>query len=302
MPPSRWSATVYLVAHAIHKTMDAQLWKSMRESGFRTFFVGLFSLLIAFVIYSSFSAPSASSATSQQLSKLAYGTLLITAASMVAMFYGAHVLFRSEQLRTLGGSGLVSMITGAFSDRKLWRIMIGSSMIYGVFFAFLSQILVYRPDLSLVQEGVSVPSVVMTPCCSAPGYVPMLTAYLSDHFLILIIPVNVILAVVVSVMVGFNVALSVYAYRLKRTMQAKTSIISGIGAASGLFMGCPTCAGSLISAVLGIGIAGAGTTSASVLAPFQTVFIAAGIPALAIAPFLVARSIRSIFSCSMNRA
>jgi hypothetical protein len=126
----------------------------------------------------------------------------------------------------------------------------------------------------------------------------MLTVYITDHFLILIIPVNVILATVVSALVGFNASLSVYAYRQRKSVQTKTSIVSGIGATSGLFVGCPTCAGSIFSALLGIGIAGAGT-SATVLAPFQTLFIAASIPALVVAPFLIARTIKSVSSCKL---
>jgi hypothetical protein len=39
-----------------------------------------------------------------------------------------------------------------------------------------------------------------------------------------------------------------------------------------------------------------------VLAPFQTLFIAASIPALVIAPFLTARSIRSSTTSSCNIA
>jgi hypothetical protein len=129
---------------------------------------------------------------------------------------------------------------------------------------------------------------------------PIATVYITDHFLILIIPLNVILATIVSLLVGFNVALSIYAFRLKKSLQTKTSLAAGIGATSGLFVGCPTCAGSLISALLGIGIAGAGGTSASVLAPFQTLFIAASIPALVVAPFLIGRSIRSASSCNIT--
>lgn len=279
--------------------MDAQLSQSMRERGFRVLFMGVFSLVIAFIIYSRLSGSSEVNAPSQQLENLALGMLAMTAASMASVLYGARLLFRSEQLRTAGGTGLMSMITGAFLSKRSWQIMVVAALAYGVFFSFLSQIFVYRPDLSLSQEGIAVPSISLTPCCGAPGYMPMLTAYLTDHFLILIIPVNVVLATVVSLMVGFNVSLSVYTYELRKTIQARTSIVSGIGAASGLFMGCPTCAGSLISAALGIGAVGAGTTSAAILAPFQTVFIAAGLPALAIAPFLVARSIRAIHSCKI---
>jgi hypothetical protein len=170
---------------------------------------------------------------------------------------------------------------------------------YGVFFAFLSQILVYRANVSFTEEGIRVPSVEITPCCGAPGYVPMLTVYITDHFLIFVIPLNVILAAVVSALVGFNVALAVSTYRLKKSLHATTSLAGGVGATSGLFVGCPTCAGSIFSALVGVGVAGAGT-SASVIAPFQTFFIAASIPALVAAPFLIARSIRAVSNCRLT--
>lgn len=282
--------------------MDEKRWQAMRESGFRVLFVGLFSLVIAFVIYSRLTVSSSDSTAvvmAAQLTNLAYAMLAITAASMAAMAYGTYTIFRSEQMRTAGTSSLVSFITGAFASRNYWKIMAIAAIGYGIFFGFLSQILVYRPDVSFTERGIEVPSVDMIPCCSAPGYMPMLTVYITDHFLILIIPVNVILAAAVSMLVGFNVALSIFAYRMKSSMHAKTSLVGGIGATSGLFVGCPTCAGSILSAVLGVGVAGAGT-SASVLAPFQTLFIAASIPALIIAPFLIARSIKSLSSCSSS--
>jgi hypothetical protein len=283
--------------------MEEKKWQSLRESGFRVFFVGFFSLIIAFIIYSRLTMPSSEllRVESQELTGLAWGMLAITAASVASMAYGAYIIFRSEYIRTSLGptNSLISFMTGAFYDRNYWKIMIVAAIGYGIFFGFLSQILVYRADVSFTERGIEVPSLDLIPCCAAPGYMPMITLYITDHFLILIIPLNVILATIVSLLVGFNVALSIFAFRLKKSLQTKTSLAAGIGATSGLFVGCPTCAGSLISALLGIGIAGAGGTSASVLAPFQTLFIAASIPALVVAPFLTARSIRSASSCNI---
>ena len=275
--------------------MNEKRWHALRESGFRIFFVGLFSLVIAFVIYSRFTTPSSDplAVQAQQLNNLAYAIFAITAASMASMLYGSYSIFRSEQMRTAGSNSPMSFITGAFTNRNYWRIMAVAAIGYGIFFGFLSQIFVYRADVSFTEKGLKIPSVDMTPCCGAPGYMPMLTVYITDHFLILVIPINVILAAVVSGLVGFNMALSVFAYRLKKLLQVNTSIAGGVGATCGLFVGCPTCAGSLFSALIGIGVAGAGT-SASVLAPFQTLFIAVSIPALVAAPFLIARSIRSV--------
>jgi hypothetical protein len=290
--------------------MDQKNWAALRESGFRVLFVGAFSLAIAFIIYSQFTMPSSEPVRveSEELTGLAWGMLAISAASMASMVYGAYIIFRSEQIRTAAATtttvgaenGLISFITAAFSNRNYWKIMMVAAVGYGIFFAFLSQILVYRADVSFTEKGIEVPSLDLIPCCGAVGYMPMLTIYITDHFLILIIPLNVILATIVSLLVGFNVALSIFAFRMKKSLQTNTSLAAGIGATSGLFVGCPTCAGSLISALLGIGVAGAGGTSAGVLAPFQTVFIAASIPALVAAPFLTARSIRSASSCSVT--
>jgi len=287
--------------------MEEKNWQALRESGFRVLFVGGFSLVIAFIIYSQFTTPSSEPlrVEPEELTGLAWGMLAISGASMASMIYGAYIIFRSEQIRTttttLGAAkSLISFITAAFSNRNYWKIMIVAAVGYGIFFGFLSQILVYRANVSFTERGIDVPSLDLIPCCGAIGYMPMLTIYITDHFLILIIPLNVILAIIVSLLVGFNVALSIYAFRMKKLLQTKTSLAAGIGATSGLFVGCPTCAGSLISALLGIGVAGAGGTSASVLAPFQTLFIAASIPALVVAPFLTARSIRSASSCHIR--
>jgi hypothetical protein len=286
--------------------MEDKNWHALRESGFRVLFVGAFSLVIAFIIYGQFTMPSSEPlrAESEKLTGLAWGMLAISGASMASMVYGSYIIFRSEQIRTTtvdtAANSLISFITAAFSNRNYWKIMIVAAVGYGIFFGFLSQILVYRANVSFTERGIEVPSLDLIPCCGAVGYMPMLTIYITDHFLILIIPLNVILATIVSLLVGFNVALSIYAFRMKKLLQTKTSLAAGIGATSGLFVGCPTCAGSLISALLGIGVAGAGGTSAGVLAPFQTLFIAASIPALVVAPFLTARSIRSASSCNIR--
>jgi hypothetical protein len=281
--------------------MSEEGWRKRRESGFRVLLAGLFSIIIAFVIYARFSVPSSDIAVdTRQLASLGYAILATSAASMAAITYGVYTILRSEQVRTAGSGSLMSFITGAFATRNFWKTAAIAGLTYGIFFAFLSQILVYRPDVSFYEKGVAVPSTELLTCCGPPGYFPMFTAYLSDHFLILVIPVNVILATAVSALVGFNVSLSIFAYRFrKRSHQAKNAVVGGIGATTGLFVGCPTCAGTLLSALLGIGIAGAGTSTAA-LAPFQTVFISASIPALIVAPFLIARGIRSVSSCRIS--
>jgi hypothetical protein len=264
------------------------------KSGLRIALVGVIALILAFIIYSRLTIPAGGYLTmlTPQLKTLASGVLAITFASMASTAYGISRIFKAEQQRSKSSNSLVHYITNAFSKNAYWKVMVIAAIAYGIFFGFLSQIFIYRNDISFSQQGIIIPSINIIPCCNTPGYVPMFSAYLTDHFLILLIPLNLILAVIVSSLVGFNTALSLYAFNSSKKIQStkKVSFIGSVGAASGLFVGCPTCAGSFFSALLGFGVVG---ESISLLASFQTVFIALSIPVLIIAPFLVARSIRT---------
>lgn len=265
----------------------------LRKSGLRIASVGIISVILAFIIYSRLTIPGEHLVMlTPELKTLASGVLAITFASMASITYGISKIFKAEQQGPMNSNSLLYYITNAFSDNKYWKVMVIAAIAYGIFFGFLSQIFIYRNDISFSQQEIVIPSINIIPCCNTPGYVPMFSAYLTDHFLILLIPLNIILAVIVSALVGFNASLGLYAFNLSRKIQStkKLSFIGSVGAASGLFVGCPTCAGSFFSALLGFGAVG---ESISVLASFQTLFIALSIPVLIITPFLVARSIRT---------
>jgi hypothetical protein len=265
-----------------------------RKSGVRIAFVGMISLILAFILYSRFTMPTGEHLVmlTPELKTLASSILAITFASMASITYGLSKIFKAEQQRSMNSNSLVYYITNAFSEDQYWKIMVIAAIAYGIFFGFLSQIFIYRNDISFSQQGITVPSISIVPCCNIPGYVPMFYAYVTNHFLVLLIPLNIILAVVVSALVGFNTALGVYAFKISTKIKSskRISFIGSVGAASGLFVGCPTCAGSFFSVLLGFGVVG---ESISVLASFQTLFIALSIPVLIITPFLVARSIRT---------
>src|SRR3989442_8496659 len=119
--------------------MNEKRWHALRESGFRIFFVGLFSLVIAFVIYSRFTTPSSDplAVQAQQLNNLAYAIFVITAASMASMLYGSYSIFPSEQMPAAGSNILIPIITGAVANRNYWRDIAGAPRGQGDFFRFL---------------------------------------------------------------------------------------------------------------------------------------------------------------------
>ena len=273
-------------------------WIGLRNSGIRIVLLGLFSLLLTFIIYGRLATPSGEQPViiTPYLMNLANAVLTIIFLSLLFVGYGIYRIFKAEQRLKTDANSLMSYITAAFLDNKYWKVMAISAIIYGIFFGFLSQIFIYRYDISFSEQGITVPSVNVIPCCNIPGYVPMLTVFPTDHFLIMIIPINIILAVIVSVLVGFNISLTLYAFKLEKAQNTKRmSFVGSVGAISGLFVGCPTCAGSLFSMLLGYSL---GTTMA-VLAPFQTLFILISIPSLILAPFLIGRRIRSRYSCKL---
>jgi hypothetical protein len=261
---------------------------NMRNSGFRIATIGLISLILAFLIYSRLTSPSEhATMIIPELRNLAYAILAITVASLASIGYGICRILKAECQGVANINSTMYYIATVFSENRYQKIMVISSIGYGIIFGFLSQIFIYKSNISFIDQGIMIPSVNIVPCCNVPGYVPMFTAYLTDHFLVLLIPINIILAVTVSALVGFNFALSFYTLRLTRMSKNKSSFFQSIGLTGGLFVGCPTCAGSIFSALLGFG---AGTTIAA-LALFQTLFIAITIPALVITPLLLIRKI-----------
>lgn len=266
---------------------------NMRNSGFRIVFIGLFSLILAFIIYSRLTSPSEQTTMIiPELRNLAYAILAITFASLISIAYGISRILKAERHGEANPGSTIYYIATVFSDNKYLKIMIISSIGYGIIFGFLSQIFVYKNNISFIDQGIMIPSVNIVPCCNIPGYVPMFTAYITDHFLVLLIPINIILAVTVSALVGFNFALSFYILKLTKISKNKISIFQSIGLTGGLFVGCPTCAGSIFSALLGFG---AGTTIA-VVALFQTLFIAITIPVLIITPLFMIHKIQRKYS------
>jgi hypothetical protein len=271
----------------------------LRNRGLRVALLSGLSLILIFVIYSSLSTPrdSQSLEVSSRLMNLANIVLFWTFVSIPICIFGIYLIFKAEIARAnSSGSPLGSFLMITFADIKYWRIMAISSVVYWIGFAFLSQILLYEPNMPIDGFGIVTPSFKVTPCCNLPGYVPMLSVYLTEYSTILIIPINFALSVAISAMVGFNLSLMVSFFGMSRNQNKnkKLSVVSGIGITAGLFVGCPTCAGSLISLFVGFGSG----VAVSVLAPFQTLFLLISIPILVMSPFIASKLMKNSFTCN----
>ncbi|MDH3766787.1 MAG: hypothetical protein OER82_13400, partial [Nitrosopumilus sp.] len=189
-------------------------------------------------------------------------------------------------------STIIALVTWNSRSRKIFVVtFIG----YGIFFSLVSGTLVYQPEVNFtIHYGATIPSGFIAPCCDGPGYMPKIIVYLTEHVGLQIIPINLVLQVTVSYLVGLNTAIAVSAF----TISKKGKGMSTVGAIMGLFIACPTCAGSFLSIFIGTA---SGIALSIALAQMQTLFIAISIPVLLITPYIMAKKLQnSDGSCKIN--
>ena len=263
-----------------------------RGDGRALIVLGLAAIAALFVLYARYQSPElVTPGAVDGLVRIAAGFYAVVAASLAAIAYGSYLYHRRLAASASAGAGagvagLARDIAAATWNARSRRIFAATFVGYGAFFSLASGALVYQPSLSFSYHyGVDVPSVEISPCCDAPGYTPKVLVYLTDTVGLQVVPLNAVLQVAVSYLVALNAAVAAVAYSLPRRSRGA----GGIGAAAGLFVGCPTCAGTLASAL--VGTAG-GLALGAALAQLQTLLIAVTIPVLLAIPFLLARRLR----------
>jgi len=297
---------------------------SVRNTGIRISLFSIFTIILVFLLYGYLVRPENlvfSSKLIQLISDLGMAVLVLLVGGLFAIGYGIYRICTSERMkitepiltnnnaRKRRFSRVVAclpIIVSIISQAKYFRLFVVTSVAYAVLFCLISQIIIFRPDVSFSHiYGVSIPSWKITPCCNSPGFVPMFTAYLSDNLIIFIIPINLVLVVVLSTLVGVNISLATYSFLHKNNKINKNSNNSNIpysggigGAATGFFTACPTCAGTFFSTVVAM-ITGASSASAAAaavtattLGPFQTLFVTVSICILLISPYLTIKNLK----------
>ena len=128
-------------------------------------------------------------------------------------------------------------------------------------------------------------------CCNNFGYVPMLTIYINSNISFLLIPLNFFMGIVISLLVGLNITLNIFVIKQLKTNfgnLSKGNLFSGIGLTSGLLIGCPTCAGSLLYSIIGF----SSLIAFSSLSLYQMFFVVISIPFLIISLFILTNLLR----------
>ncbi|HET9009638.1 MAG TPA: hypothetical protein VFN17_05915 [Nitrosarchaeum sp.] len=256
------------------------------HSGKKLIILGFATIVIIFIMYSRYQDPEVITPDSiDAIQRIAYGFYIILATAFGAITYGIY-LYQKEKIENKG-KDIATIIALSIHNTKSRKIFLATFIIYGIFFSLASGTLVYQPEVNFVTHyGAKIPSGFVAPCCDAPGYMPKIIIYLTEHVGLQIIPINLVLQVIVSYLVGLNTSIAVSAY----TISKKGGGMSTIGAATGLFIACPTCAGTFLSVFVGTA---SGIALSIALTQLQTLLIAISIPVLLVTPFLMAKKLRN---------
>lgn len=257
-----------------------------RHGGKKMVVLGFASMAFLFVMYSRYQDPELLTPEAiESVQRIAYGFYIALLAAFGAIAYGVYG-HHKEKVRG-GGKDLASIIAQATWNPRSRRVFAATFVGYGVFFSLASGTLVYQPEVNFATHyGAAIPSGFVAPCCGEPGYMPKVIVYLTEHVGLQVIPINLVLQVAVSYLVGLNAAIAANAYAVSR----KGRGFSTVGAVTGLFVACPTCAGAFSSVFIGTA---SGIALTVALAQMQTLFIAVSIPVLLATPFIMARKLRN---------
>ena len=264
--------------------------KSLVRSNVALVLIGFLAIAVSFLAYAKNSNLTITPAAMPALHRLAVATYVVLFASFVAIGWGLYKTYK--QKISSADTTILSVIAKSINNKRAKQIFIISAIGYGLFFAFTSGIIIYKPDINATDYGFpKPPHVELSPCCDLPGYMPMIFAFFTEHVGLQIIPLNLLLLVSVSFLVGLNFAVSSTVFSIAKS----GGKLGAFGAITGLFVGCPTCAGTVFTMLFGFG-AGATTFTlflTSFEAQVQTIFIAVSIPVLLATPIMMAKRIRS---------
>jgi hypothetical protein len=251
--------------------------------------VGFLAIAVSFLAYAKNNSLIITPAAMPALQRLAVATYVVLLASFVAIGWGLYKWYRIKI--TIPDSTISSIIANTINNKRAKQIFVISAIGYGIFFAFTSGVIIYKPDINATDYGFpKPPHIEISPCCDLPGYMPMIFAFFTEHVGLQIIPLNLLLLVAVSFLVGLNFAISSAVFSIAKS----GGKLGAFGAITGLFVGCPTCAGTAFTMLFGFG-AGATTFTlfmTSFEAEIQTIFIAISIPILLATPLIMTRRIQ----------
>ena len=246
--------------------------------------IGFVVIGIIFTLYSNVNDFSITPESTQAIERLAIGFYTVLLMSFGAIGYGIYRYhYRKSAEKNNDILTIIAKITLNSKSRKIFAI---TFITYGIFFSLTAGLIVYQPDVTFSHDyDATVPSAHMNVCCGEPGYMPTIIVYITEHIGLQIIPINLVLVIIVSYLVGLNTSLAVKAISVTK----KSGGLTSIGATTGLFVACPTCVSTFFALFVGSSSA---ITFTVVLTQLQTLFVGITIPILLLTPIIIAKQMQ----------
>lgn len=272
----------------------------------RAFMIGLLLLIVNDFFYVAFGEEFYSTGASPFFSYTSLALLFFASVSTALSAFSflsksREILPETDKASNQVMWSLRKIVGDTFYGEK--KVVISAAVIYAVIFAFLDAILIFQPGINFgTAYGVSNPSMLVTVCCGPTGYVPVLLVFIPAlSFGLELVPFSAMMMALISTLVGLNLALLYRAVKQSRPLGAnsrrsgKGTFGGVVGAAFGLFAGCPSCAATFFLSM----IAGSGATAFSILvSEYQPLIVILTVPLLLASIFWQSKSIRRLLSCS----
>jgi hypothetical protein len=296
-------------------------------------FISIFSgvsLFFIFFIYSRDTSPGNVIFINHSLYFFAVMVLFVFFVCISFIIMGIKMAFFSKKYYVLNQSKLIYYIQSTLKSSKYKTLFLLITIVYFVFFGFLSNFFVifnndgtvfslfsnHQHDSTNMNMNMNMtkndtmnmktnmtnfhyPKYNLIICCNSLGYVPMLILGINSNFSFLLIPMNFLLGIIISVLVGFNLTLNIYLLeKIKSMRQSKRNFFSYVGISSGLFVGCPTCAGSFFYSLAGF----SSLITFSYLSFYQIIFVIISIPLLIFSIIVMAKLLQKKYldSCKLT--
>ena len=246
--------------------------------------IGFAVIGIIFTLYSNIDDFSITDDSIQAIERLAIGFYIILLLSFGAIGYGIYRYHNRKSAENT--NDILTIIAKITLNSKSKKIFVLTFVAYSMFFSLTAGLIVYQPDVTFSHHyDAIIPSAHMNICCGEPGYMPTIIVYITEHVGLQIIPINLVLVIIVSYLVGLNTAIAVKAISITK----KSGGLTGIGAITGLFVACPTCVSTFFALFIGSTSA---VTFSIILTQLQTLFVGITIPILLLTPILIAKKIQ----------
>jgi hypothetical protein len=293
---------------------------------------GLASIFILY-IYSRNASPGKEVFINQTLYIFAVMVLSTFFVCISFILIGIEKALFSRKYQELNPSKLIYHIQSPFKNKNYKILFVLITAIYFLFFGFLSNMFIFfnndgtvfsvfnRPSqhphntssiLNNHQHNAAdksdgrnlavnhYPKYNLIICCNSLGYVPMIIFSVNNNFSFLLIPINFLPGIVISILVGLNATFNIFLLKqIKSLKLSKRSLFSFFGMSSGLFVGCPTCAGSFFYSLAGF----SSIITFSYLSIYQIIFVITSIPLLIFSIVIMAKvsKKRYIESCNIKK-